>query len=241
MKEPSNSPHAISLDEFKARLPIVEIVGRHVRLVRRGREFTGLCPFHREKTPSFTVSEEKGFYHCFGCNQNGNAVDFIMAIEGLDFGQAIQRLADLTGLPPPLRAAARSTRAEKTLYDANDAATRWFQERLAGAEGAEARAYLEGRGLDAAIIGRLRPRLRADGSRRPSPGPAVPRLQGVGPGARRPSDPARRRRLLRPFSPARDVPDPGCQGPGDRLWRPGAGRGARQISEHAGNRAVSQG
>ena len=100
----SSLPSTISLEEFKARLPLVEIVARHVRLIRRGREHTGLCPFHQEKTPSFTVSEAKGFYHCFGCGQHGNAIDFIMAIEGLDFGQALSRLADLTGLPTPTRA-----------------------------------------------------------------------------------------------------------------------------------------
>jgi len=149
MKEPSISQNAISLDEFKARLPIVEIIGRHVRLVRHGREFTGLCPFHQEKTPSW-------FYHCFGCNQNGNAVDFIMAIEGLDFGQAIQRLSDLTGLPMPFRASKKSTQAEKTLHQANEAAACWFQETLAGAAGAEASTYLENRGLQPDIIERFR-------------------------------------------------------------------------------------
>lgn len=156
MKDPSISQHAISLDEFKARLPIVEIIGRHVRLIRRGREFTGLCPFHQEKSPSFTISEEKGFYHCFGCNQNGNAVDFIMAIEGLDFGQAIQRLSDLTGLPMPFRSGGKSTQAEKSLHQANEAAAAWFQDNLTGAAGAEARAYLERRGLEPEIIERFR-------------------------------------------------------------------------------------
>ena len=92
---------AISLEEFKARLPLVEIVGRHVRLSRHGREWLGLCPFHREKTPSFTVSEAKGFYHCFGCGQHGTAIDFVMTVEGLEFGQAVQRLAELCGLPAP--------------------------------------------------------------------------------------------------------------------------------------------
>ena len=147
--------NSISLEEFKARLPIAEIVGRYVRLIRRGREFTGLCPFHQEKTPSFTISEEKGFYHCFGCNQHGNAVDFIMAIEGLDFGQAIQRLADITGLPTPMRSGRDTTRAEKTLYDANEAAAAWFQASLAGTGGDQARDYLERRGLDKAIIERF--------------------------------------------------------------------------------------
>ncbi|MEM7042209.1 MAG: DNA primase [Pseudomonadota bacterium] len=147
--------NAISLEEFKARLPIAEIVGRYVRLTRRGREFTGLCPFHQEKTPSFTISEEKGFYHCFGCNQHGNAVDFIMAIEGLDFGQAIQRLADITGLPTPMRSGRDTTKAEKTLYQANEAAAAWFQSNLAGKGGDEASHYLERRGLDESVIERF--------------------------------------------------------------------------------------
>ncbi len=155
MRKPLVDQNAISLDEFKARLPIAEIVGRYVRLVRRGREFTGLCPFHQEKSPSFTISEEKGFYHCFGCNQHGNAVDFIMAIEGLDFGQAIQRLSDLTGLPAPLRTSKGSTQAEKSLYQANEAAASWFKACLHGAGGEEARSYLAGRGLEADVIERF--------------------------------------------------------------------------------------
>ncbi len=155
MAIPQMDRNAITLEEFKARLPIAEIVGRYVRLVRHGREFSGLCPFHQEKSPSFTISEEKGFYHCFGCNQHGNAVDFIMAIEGLDFGQAIQRLADITGLPTPMRSSKKSTQEEKTLHQANEAAARWFQGRLSSASGADARAYIERRGLDADTIRRF--------------------------------------------------------------------------------------
>jgi DNA primase len=146
-------PGTLSLEEFKARLPLAEIIGRHVRLVRRGRELQGLCPFHGEKTPSFTVSEAKGFYHCFGCGQHGNAIDFVMAIEGLDFGQAVQRLADLTGLPAPGRALA--PRIDRSLYAANEAAARWFAGRLASPAGTEAAAYLARRGLDQDLIERF--------------------------------------------------------------------------------------
>jgi DNA primase len=136
----------ISLEEFKARLPIAEIVARHVRLVRRGRELTGLCPFHGEKTPSFTVTEVKGFFHCFGCGKHGNAIDFVMEIEGLDFAEAIQRLVDLTGLPAPMSGRGRP-RVDRTLVEANEAAARWFQGRLEGTGGEVARRYLHGRGL----------------------------------------------------------------------------------------------
>ena len=90
----------LSLEEFKARLPLAEIVGRYVKLTRRGREQVGLCPFHKEKTPSFNVVEEKGFYHCFGCGAHGTAIDFVMAVEGLGFGDALERIADLTGIAP---------------------------------------------------------------------------------------------------------------------------------------------
>src|SRR5918996_1142854 len=112
---------AISLEEFKARLPIAEVVGRHVRLTRRGHELWGCCPFHKEKTASFHVVPDKGFYHCFGCQQHGNAIDFVMATEGLEFAEAVARLAELTGLPLPWRAATRGPAPDQTLFAANDA------------------------------------------------------------------------------------------------------------------------
>ncbi len=143
---------AISLEEFKARLPLIDIVGRHVRLTRRGREHIGLCPFHQEKTPSFTVSEVKGFYHCFGCGQHGNAIDFVMAREGLDFGLAIARLAELTGVPAPRGAGSAEAPVDRTLYAVNEAAARWLAGRLESPQGAEAAAYLARRGLDRATI-----------------------------------------------------------------------------------------
>jgi DNA primase len=140
-----------SLEEFKARLPLVEIVSRHVRLQRRGREFWGCCPFHQEKSPSFHVVEDRGFYHCFGCGQHGNAIDFIMALEGLAFGEAIQRLSDLTGVPAPRRAGGGAPPVDHRLLAANDAAARWFASRLETAEGGKARAYLTRRGVSAEL------------------------------------------------------------------------------------------
>ncbi|MCS6779723.1 MAG: DNA primase, partial [Geminicoccaceae bacterium] len=141
-----------SLEEFRARLPLAEIVGRWVKLVRRGREWVGLCPFHQEKTPSFAVVEDKGFYHCFGCGAHGDAIGFVMAIERLDFKEALARLEELTGIPAPRRAAAGGERLDRALYDANAAAARWFAARLEAPEAAAARAYLAGRGLDPATI-----------------------------------------------------------------------------------------
>ncbi len=146
------------LDEIRARVPLAGVVGRRVKLTRRGREHSGLCPFHNEKTPSFTVSEEKGFYHCFGCGAHGDAIGFVMRMEGLSFPEAVERLAGEAGLQVPQaspedRAAARR-RAD--LYDVVEAAAVWFEKRLAGPEGAAARAYLEGRGLRAETIAAFR-------------------------------------------------------------------------------------
>lgn len=143
------------LETFKARLPIADIVGRYVRLVRRGNRQQGLCPFHKEKTPSFYVFEDQGNYHCFGCGAHGNAIDFVMALESLSFPEALTRLADLTGLAAPSRepAAAAAARRERIdpLLAANAAARAWFRQRLAAPEGREARDYLAGRGVSPAM------------------------------------------------------------------------------------------
>lgn len=138
------------LEAFKARLPLVDIVARHVRLVRRGNRHQGLCPFHQEKSPSFYVFEDQGNYHCFGCGAHGTAIDFIMNLEGLTFPEALQRLADLTGIPAPLRdpvaAEARRERIDPLLA-ANAAATRWFRQQLGASVGRQARDYLAERGV----------------------------------------------------------------------------------------------
>ena len=144
----------MSLEEFKARLPIAEVVGRHVRLSRRGHDLWGCCPFHNEKTASFHVVPDKGFYHCFGCGQHGNAIDFVMAIEGLEFAPAIARLAELTGLPTPLRSEGAPA-VDRTLYAANEAAARWYAGRLESRQGAKAAEYLSARGLDRATVERF--------------------------------------------------------------------------------------
>src|SRR4051794_2119049 len=136
------------LDEIRARVSLAGLVGRSVRLVRKGHEFTGLCPFHKEKTPSFNVVEEKGFYHCFGCGAHGTAIDFVMAVEGLGFGDALTRLADLTGIAAPRRSVAVAPEQSQRLFAANAAAASWFQAQLLAPSGREALAYLERRGLD---------------------------------------------------------------------------------------------
>ena len=90
------------LDEIRDRVSLSSVVGRRVRLIRKGREHGGLCPFHNEKTPSFTVSDDKGFFHCFGCGAHGDVIGFVMKSEGLAFREAVERLAGEAGLQMPV-------------------------------------------------------------------------------------------------------------------------------------------
>ena len=89
------------LDELRARISIVDVVGAKVKLVRKGREYQACCPFHNEKTPSFTVNEAKGFYHCFGCGAHGDIIKFEMEANNLPFMDAVHKLADKAGLRVP--------------------------------------------------------------------------------------------------------------------------------------------
>ncbi len=146
------------LDELRSRLSLADIVGRKVKLTRRGRELTGLCPFHNEKTPSFTLNEEKGFYHCFGCGAHGDAVGFVMRAEGLAFPEAVEKLAEQAGLPVPQSSPEERGRAERqaTLLTALEAAAAWFEKQLVGPGGRTALDYLKRRGLDEQTIARFR-------------------------------------------------------------------------------------
>ena len=81
------------LDDIRVRIKLSDVIGRRVRLVKKGSEYTGLCPFHNEKTPSFTVSEEKGFFHCFGCGAHGDVIGYVMRADSLSFPEAVERLA----------------------------------------------------------------------------------------------------------------------------------------------------
>ena len=89
------------LDEIRARVPLSDVIRRRIRLVRKGREHLGLCPFHNEKTASFTVSDDKGFFHCFGCGAHGDVIGFIMRDEGQSFPEAVEKLAAEAGLEVP--------------------------------------------------------------------------------------------------------------------------------------------
>jgi DNA primase len=146
------------LDEIRDRIVLADLIGRRVKLKKRGREHEGLCPFHTEKTPSFTVSEDKGFYHCFGCGAHGDAIGFVMRGEGLSFPEAVEKLAGEAGLPVPQsspeeRAAARR---RTDLGAVLDLACEWFETQLSGAGGEAALSYLTGRGLRFETIAQFR-------------------------------------------------------------------------------------
>ena len=142
------------LDEIRARVPLADIIGKRVRLTRKGRELLGLCPFHNEKTPSFTVVEDKGFYHCFGCGAHGDVIGFVMRMDNLPFPEAVERLAGEAGISvPELSPEERAREKERhSLYSVVEAACVWFQKQLADVTGERARAYLASRGLGADII-----------------------------------------------------------------------------------------
>ena len=153
------------LDEVRRRVSVVDVVSRKVKLVRKGREHMGLCPFHSEKTPSFTVNEDKGFYHCFGCGAHGDAFRFLTESEGVPFPEAVERLASEAGVEvPQLSAEEKEAYARRdTLYDVMQAAASWYESQLAASVGADARAYLEGREIKPQTVGDFRIGYAPDG------------------------------------------------------------------------------
>lgn len=145
------------LDEIRARLPVSEVVGRRVKLKRQGREFAGLSPFNAEKSPSFFVNDQKGFYHCFSSGKHGDAIDFLMETEGVPFAEAVERLAAMAGLPLPQvtpEAAAKEAR-RRTLHEVTALAATHFQETLQSRAGAKARGYLADRQMGPATQARF--------------------------------------------------------------------------------------
>jgi DNA primase len=146
------------LDEIRARLPVSQVVARRVALKRTGREFKGLSPFKQEKTPSFTVNDHKGFYHCFASGEHGDIFTFVMKTEGLTFLEAVERLAQEAGVPLP-EAGPRDKEAEDSrtrLYALLAASMEFFEKQLTAPQGREARAYLEKRGVGPEAVARFR-------------------------------------------------------------------------------------
>ncbi len=137
------------LDELRARTLLSAVIAPSVKLIKAGREYKACCPFHAEKTPSFTVNDEKHFYHCFGCGAHGDAIRFLTDARGLPFMDAVKELAAKAGMDVPAADPRMRDKAEQAagLYEVMEAAARWFVEQLDGVEGGPARTYLEQRGI----------------------------------------------------------------------------------------------
>ena len=149
-------------DQLKQQADIVRIIGEYVKLRKSGAQnFQGLCPFHKEKTPSFSVHATRGYFHCFGCGESGDVYQFLQKIEGITFGEAIRELASKLGVPMPKMqfdspAEAREAALRAKLLDMHERACNWFQEQLRKPEAAHAREYLAGRGLNQEMIATFR-------------------------------------------------------------------------------------
>jgi DNA primase len=137
----------VALRAIRERVDLVEFIGAYVSLKRTGQNAVGLCPFHADKRPSFTVSASKQLYHCFGCGAGGDLFAFVMQRESLSFPEAVQWLARKAGVPLPTRDGVGGDRRRETLYDIHAAAADHFRRRLAGREGDAARRYLQSRRL----------------------------------------------------------------------------------------------
>ena len=137
------------LDELRARLPVSEVVGRRVKLRKAGREWKGLSPFNKEKTPSFFVNDQKAMWFDFSSGKNGNIFDFVMQTEGVSFPEAVERLAAQAGVPLPVmtREAQAHEERRKTLHDIVELAAKFFEANLASRAGARGRGYLADRGI----------------------------------------------------------------------------------------------
>ena len=137
-----------TLRAIRERTSLVEVVSAYVSLRRAGRNHLGLCPFHSENTPSFTVNEERGLFHCFGCGAGGTVFHFLMRVERLEFPEAVEQLAKRAGVRLPSKGTADPGAAlRERLYEANDLAARFFQRTLAARGGDAAQRYLTGRGV----------------------------------------------------------------------------------------------
>src|ERR1044071_1214571 len=141
------------LEELRARLPVSEVVGRRVKLKKAGREFKGLSPFQQEKTPSFTVNDQKQFYHDFSTGKHGNIFDFVMETEGVSFPEAVERLASMAGMPLPAVTpdAPRNKQRRKPFYDVMERAAKFSADTRPSRGGAKARGYLGDRAFSPAV------------------------------------------------------------------------------------------
>ena len=146
------------LDELRARTTLSAVIAPSVKLIRAGREWKACCPFHNEKTPSFTVNDDKGFYHCFGCGAHGDAIRFLTDNRGMPFMDAVKELAGKAGMDVPAPDPLVREKAERaaSLTDVMGEVAKWFSEQLNGIAGAEARDYLKNPQIDAEVAQRFR-------------------------------------------------------------------------------------
>ena len=144
------------VDQLKSSIDIVKVIGEYVRLKRSGSSgrFVGLCPFHQEKTPSFSVNQTRQFFKCFGCGKGGDALNFVMEIDGLTFPEALKLLAERNGIPLPKRSdySDAESKLRAALHEMHTIAANLYQANLRGPQGADARAYLARRGVSAEMI-----------------------------------------------------------------------------------------
>ena len=146
------------LEELRERITLSQLIGRKVKLTKRGREYMGLCPFHHEKTPSFTINDDKGFYHCFGCGAHGDIVRYLTDAEKMPFLEAVEYLAHMAGLSMPKLSTEDSQKQQslKNELALMEEACLYFQEHLFGEKGAVARQYLQKRGITAQVAKQFR-------------------------------------------------------------------------------------
>ena len=235
------------IDELTARADIVELIGSRVELKKAGREYRACCPFHNEKTPSFWVSPQKQFYHCFGCGAHGTALGFLMEYDKLSFPEAIEELAGRLGLDVPREASSQpdNTGSTQPLYDLNLKVAKYFARCLArrcARQGVREEARPDARDRRA-----LHDRLRAEFLERSAQALRLHRRRPQGAVRLRPGHRARTHRLahagslLRPLSRPADVPHPRFARPRAGLRRPHHRPGRTQVPELARDPAVPQG
>ncbi|MEZ5692200.1 MAG: DNA primase [Rickettsiales bacterium] len=137
------------IERIRSAFLVSEVIGRRMPVKKHGREYQGLCPFHNEKTPSFTINDDKRFFHCFGCGAHGDAIEFVRRFERVSYGEAVKNLAREAGIEILAMTAQDSIKVkqEKNLYDVMEAACLWFERNLSGGNGIIARDYISGRGV----------------------------------------------------------------------------------------------
>lgn len=146
------------LDEIRSRLTLSDIIGRRVKVTRAGREYKACCPFHHEKSPSFTINDDKQFYHCFGCGAHGDVVGFVMRHDNLSFIDAVEMLAAEAGLQVPKQSPqeVRKAQKQKDIYALVEEGTRFFEKTLRDSKHADALEYMRGRGIGDETIANFR-------------------------------------------------------------------------------------